>query len=103
MLRVLRGLGRLVVVGLVVACGLLKFDSRVRVRVRVFVGLVVDWGLNLERDLERDLDGNDPLVSGTSVAGACLLKLVFVCLEEDEGVLTLLLEVKERSVSSSKK
>ena len=57
--------------------------------------------MNLERDLERPLDGNDPLVSGTSEAGACLLKLVFACLEEEEGVLTLLLEVKEESVSSS--
>lgn len=47
--------------------------------------------MNLERDRERPLDGNDPLVSGTSEAGACLLKLVLVCLEEEEGVLTLLL------------
>jgi len=92
LLRVLRGLDRrVVVVGFVVGAGRLKFESRVRVRVRVLLGLVVDWALNLERDLERDLDGNDPLVSGTSVAGACLLKLVFVCLEEVEGVLLRLL------------
>ena len=98
-----RGLTRLATLGLrvvvvvgrgVVSGGRRKLGRRTRGLVVTAVGGL--FGLNLDRDRPRVLV-DEPVFSGTS--GACLLKLL-LSLEEEEGLLTELLE--KESVSSKK-
>jgi len=93
-LNLVANLGLAVVV-VVFACDLTVFLNLVLVLV---LGAEVALLLNLDELRERVL-GLDILVvlSGTS-EGACLLKAVW-CLEEEEGLLTELLEGKESSSS----